>query len=164
MKTKIIIGDSVVSLSQRVYGDIGLCYKLIQDNPILVNIQSDLSGLVGVEVVFDSALVVKVQPQLVIKSTANSNVGVYRVLQNQSLLDVCIMVYGNMGYLTKLMVDNNIVGTNQQDNGNKYFKFAKNISVIKQTLAVNGHYGIEYCTGPVTRGKSYNSSFNISFN
>lgn len=53
----------------------------------------------------------------------------YNSANGQSLLDVCLSVYGTLDYLYKLIVDNNIIGVDYEPTTGQVFVYDDSLTV-----------------------------------
>jgi hypothetical protein len=64
----------------------------------------------------------------------------------QSIYDVCLMVYGSLDYIVKLLNDNNIDGLNNVDVVGQVFIFDSTIRQNTSSINYNSNYRIIYGT------------------
>lgn len=82
----------------------------------------------------------------------------------QSIYDLCLMTYGDLKYLTKLIQDNNIVSLNEGNLSGKTIIFNPNlINDIGFFNFLSNKKKVINTLDNTKTGKSYNQSFNISF-
>ena len=111
--TLIDSGASVLDMVGRLYGDLGLTYKFLQDNSFIDNINADLTLFPGYNVVYDDSLTNTTPPRLNFTlPPANPNILTWQSQPEQSLYDICLQTYNTLDQLYKLISDNNIDGLN----------------------------------------------------
>lgn len=165
MNYKVLYGQNIYDVAMATYGSSEYVYKLIQDNSFVTGVDYDFDANPGAVIVWDETLVIPTPPELDQNSDVDDvNTASVIATNGQSVYDLCLMTYGDLKYLYKLMQDNNIVGPNDTNLSGKKITF-------NPTLIVDiGFYNFLGVKKKVINtientktGKAYNRSFNISF-
>lgn len=121
-------GQTVYDVVLATYGSLELTYKLIQDNPFIDSVNYDFDANPGAKIVWDETYSITPPPELNKDATASQSDLKYIIATNgQSIYDICLMTYGDLGYLYKLMADNNIISPNDTDINEKKINFNPNL-------------------------------------
>lgn len=98
---------------------------------------------------------------LKISAQTPTTVGYYRVQPGQSVYDICLQVYGTLDYLVRLMVDNNINGTNANDLTGSLIKFDKRLMKRPASFIDNANKNVVYATNVYQNSTSPDLLLNI---
>ena len=104
MTYQVLNGQTIYDVALATYGDVSFVYQLIQDNPMLVNI--DTTPPVNLIITWNPLLVTKI-PSAVASSLAIAPITseIFKSVQGMSIYDICMQVYGTLDYLYKLIQD-----------------------------------------------------------
>ena len=154
---------TVADLVTIAYGDMGLTYKLLKDNPWIINPDFDLTFYAGRLIFYDPALKVAPPQVNVPAPVAPNNLATYVGKEGQSLEDVCMMTYMTLDLMYKLLQDNSIQSIELLSVRGINFIYdttlvADNL-LQKKNRSINRHY----CTGNYFPGISSGASFDDSF-
>ncbi len=164
MEYKIKYGQTVYDLVLIAYNDLAYTYKFLQENPHITSIDFDLDANPGLTVTYDENFSVPEPPQFSAKNKEKSTTETITATNGQSIYDLCLMTYGDLGMIYKFMQENNIDSLNNTNLSGKVFTF--NTALVSDTQVYNNIKATKkkFNTLDTTyTGKAYNKSFNISF-
>ncbi len=124
---KIQSGQDLYDISNIVYGGLDYVYTLVQLNDFIVSVDDNLNYLAGRELCYNKDLTVgkafgiELNPQPTI-----STIQYLKGLQNMSIWDAALMVYGDISMAYKLVIDNNLSSINDLSIAFKSLKFDTN--------------------------------------
>jgi len=167
MNYSVKYGQTIYDIALNTYGSSEYVYKLISENPFVTSIDYDFDENPGAVIVWDETFSPPPPPETdrssdVVKVDEDFIVAEF----GQSIYDICLMTYGNIELIYKLIQDNNIVSLNNTDLSGKKFIFTPSLTIDKGffNYLVNNNKAIATVGVGDNGGKSYNDSFNISFN
>lgn len=164
---KISNGQDIFDAVINTYGNLDLTYKLIQENPIIENIDVDLNTLPNLSVVWDEIFDVPPPAQIDSpKEVAPNFISKITAVQGQTLFDIGLMSYGTLDNLMKLLQDSQIDNPNSDNIAGHVFTFDNREIVDYQIFKNYISSGYIINTGESERrtGKSFGLSFDNSFN
>lgn len=162
---KVQYGQTIYDVILNTYGRFEYVLKLIAENPFIDSVDYDFDANPGAEISWDSTFIIPQPPEMDRNSTANSELSASIIATNgQSIYDLCLMTYGDLKYVYKLMTDNNIVSLNDTNLSGKKIIFNPTLKrdVVFYNFLLTKKKVINTLDNTKT-GKSYNKSFNISF-
>ena len=163
---QVKLGQSIYDLMLATYGLLELTYKLIQENANITSLDFDFDANPNETIEYDNTFVVSVPAQLDRSSTVTEvTEASINTVDRQTLFDLCLMSYGNLENLYKLIADNSISTVDEVNLNGRVITFDK--TLISDNIVYNwiNKYGVVMCTGDgIYSNDSYNGSFNISFN
>jgi hypothetical protein len=161
---KVQYGQTIYDIALATYGALEFVYKIIQDNSFIESLDYDFDVNTGAEIVWDETLAKPILPTPV-ESNVSTTIKTIIATNGQSIFDLCLMTYGDLKYVFKLMQDNDIVSINGDNLSGKIINF--NPTLIEDlgfyNYLMNKHKTINTLEPTVSIGKAYNKSFNISF-
>lgn len=100
--------DTIYDVALRTYG-LDSVYKLVQDNDLV-----DIASLTAMQNIdFDETFIVALPPVVQAKATVKeSNIKTIIGRDGQTIYDICLMVYGSLENLYKLLIDSKIDSPN----------------------------------------------------
>ena len=163
---QVKLGQSIYDLMLATYGSLELTYKLIQENSNITSLDFDFDANPNEIIEYDNTYVVVIPVQLkrnaIIVEVSEGSIS---TVDRQTLFDLCLMSYGNLENLYKLIVDNSISTVDEVNLNGRVLIFEK--TFINDNILYNwvNKYSVIMCTGDgIDSNDSYNGSFNISFN
>ena len=159
-------GQTIYDLLLITYGSLELTYKLIAENENITSIDFDFDSNPNEVVSWDKSYVVSIPGQLERSATiVENNTGTIESADRQTVYDLCLMTYGSIDTLYKLITDNSINTVDDTSLSGLLLTFDKTQVTDNIMLNYINKYGIVMCTGDsVDEVNSYNGSFNLSFN
>jgi hypothetical protein len=167
MEYAVKYGQTIFDIALKTYGSAEYVYKIIQENTFITGIDYDFDANPGALITWDETFVVSKPTELNTNATVNEVTTAYVTATNgQSIYDLCLMTYGDLKHLYRLMSENNIVGPNDTDLNGKKITF--NPELIEDVAFYNHLKTNKKVINTIgdtstASGKAYNSSFNISF-
>jgi len=139
-----------------LYGSSDFSVKLMTDNPWIVGIDFDLTRYQGKPITYDSTVSQNI-PAPVNQQPAPSNIYRYTVQPGQSLLDVCIQIYGSNDYMLKLITDNNLIGVSPPNLNGTVLIFDSTLIAQPSLFNKNKNKGVVYATSAVAQEVVYSN-------
>lgn len=133
-EAKILQNQTIYDLGNLLLGGNGNIYRgLIQLNDYMESIDDDLADFIGRSVVYDDQYYQKPAPGL--NQSAPVVPDQYEKVgrDGQSFYDACLMEYGSLDNVMKLIQDSGIVSTAQVDVSGKLLNFSRS-SVTNQAI------------------------------
>lgn len=123
--TKILSNQTIWDISNNVYGGFDNIITLIQLNPDLESIDADLQDFATDTLSYDSVYYVSRTPQLQLNTpTITSSIKQVSGQSNQSIYDLVLDKYGDLGMMVKFIQDNeNLSSINDLNVVGKTFNF-----------------------------------------
>lgn len=145
-------GQTIFDLSIKTYG-LDNIYKLIQEN----GIESINATLVSGQVItYDETFVIPSAPDVSPTQRAVvSSIKTFTGRENQSVYDLCLMAYGSLDNLYKLIQDSNIDNTNERSFYQKIVTYDENFTTDKIFYERVIKAGTIINTGPLSNSSSY---------
>lgn len=165
MEYSVQYGQTIYDIVLATYGRFEYTFKLIQENPFIDSLDYDFNANPGAVISWDNTFVIPPPPETNRDAEAANEVTAFIIATNgQSIYDLCLMTYGDLKYLYKLVQDNNILSLNDTNLSGKKITFNPTLihdigfyNFLAQKIKV-----INTIENTKT-GKAYNKSFNISF-
>lgn len=166
MNYSVQYGQTIFDIVLATYGQLEYTLKLVQDNPFIESLDYDFDANPGAVISWDENFVIPAPPETDRNSDVSINEIAFIIATNgQSIYDLCLMTYGDLKYLYKLIQDNDIISPNDTNLSGKKITFnptlIQDIGFYKHIT--NNNKVINTIENTKT-GKAYNKSFNISFN
>lgn len=158
-------GRTIYDVSIQLYGSINYVQKILTDNPS-ISVDYDFSANPGTIIIYDEVIIQ--QPVLDSLIQVESNIKTFKSHYGQSLYDVCMMIYGDISLLAKLMTDNGIINSNETYLYNKDFIFDTDYIVDKafynNLILTNKKIStVEARTTLPVIGRAYSRGYTIGF-
>lgn len=141
------------------YGDISYLFHFMKLNPSFENIQDSIlpNSIISID---DFQITNPIQTNLIVENT-NPDVSL-KIPENQTIFDLSLRYYGDISKCIDIIVENSNV-----DNLNQKINELNLIILEPNNGDVNvGYYNVNnliLTTGITTKGRAFNSSFNLSF-
>lgn len=108
-EVKVLNGQNIFDLVLGTYKDLNLTYKLIQENPDIDSINFDFEGSSNVVISYDPTFSIPLPAPLNQGSGTPANpIKTIKLKENQSIYDACLMTYGTLENMYKLLQDSGI--------------------------------------------------------
>lgn len=128
-------GESIFDVLAKNNIPLDNLYEVLQDNGI--SLESSVKTIAVKEYP-------QIPPELKTPSNSTNSIGMIKVLEGQSIFDVCLMTYGSFENMYKLIQDNDIDSINDNEIAQKTLTFDKD-SIYDTVLFKNNQFnGIEY--------------------
>ena len=161
-------GSTVYDLCMKAYGSLNYLFKFIKDNPIITSLDYDLKTAPGQQFVYDPLFVINTPPDIKPRPPIVNNIRSISAHSGQTIYDLCLMTYGNLGNIFKLIKENNIDNLNKVDLTGKvltydinfiqdrlYWKNLNNNNIVINTGGGNGSI--------LTIGRAFSNGFSLAF-
>lgn len=111
-EVKIKSNQSIYDVALNSLGGFDNLFYLINNNPVLPNINADLDDYVSDSLSFDDVYYQIPSPRLYLKNNVISNISSVIGQEQQSIYDLCLMRYGSFDNLYRTVTDSKIVSLN----------------------------------------------------
>lgn len=162
LKTKIYLNrKSVFDLTAELYGSLSYVFNILNDNADLFTDVNDICS-VGDSIIYDDSISFVNATKTVTKDVTQSPiVKSVRIMNNQTIFDMALQVYGSIEGTLNLLQRNSDLGSinNSAIEG-------INLIYTEQTSSVPAFYkknGIFIQTGAKANATEFESSFDLSF-
>lgn len=166
MLTEIRNGQTIYDVLLNTYKSLDLTYKLIQENPTIDSVDTDLDTLLGISVSWDETFSLPLTAQIIFKQTEpENNIASIIATEGQTLYDISLMTYGNLDNFYKMLQDSQIDNSDTSRLRGLAFNFDKNLINDFQYYKnlVSTGYIINTGDSQAKKGKSFDLSFDKSF-
>jgi hypothetical protein len=165
-------GSTIYDLVMRAYGSLNYTYKFIKDNPSITSLDLDLKTVPGQAYIYDTLFIqnippdVKPNPKVVI---TNRTIMAH---EGQSLFDLCIMTYGTLGLMYKLISDNpSIDNLNKATLSQLVLSYDTNFiidklywkGIVANNLIINTGITPATTSQGVIVGRAYSTAYSIGY-
>jgi hypothetical protein len=157
-------GDTLYDIALRTYGSASFAIKLIQDNPAITSLNFDFSTSPGMMLVWDeSQKIISTSVITPASVPVPSNIQSYTGRYGQTIYDVCLQLYGDLGYLFKLMTDNEISSLNIGTVAGIQFIFDSSLISDRSIFDRNDDDNVIYCTAQPNQISNTSGAYNIDY-
>lgn len=158
---KVLDGENVYILSNKLYGSVDYVGKLIIDNNI-----TDLSiNLAGTLIEYDETIKYSVVDTLTLKEKVKENELLsYVAGENQSVFDLCLNLIGDLEQIVSF-AKNSTLGRLQGNTASQTFYYNKtNNPIVKYSEKNNYKFATGIDLENINQGGAYSSAYNNAFN
>lgn len=141
-EVKVLGGQNIFDLVLNTYKDLNLTYKLIQENPDIDSINFDFDNAANVTILYDPGFSIPLPAPLNQSSSTPANsIKKLKLKEGQSIFDACLMTYGNLENIYKLLQDSGIDSINSKGLAQKALTYDSDIiedNAVYETIKSNG--------------------------